>query len=363
MSAPAAPADSGNPLAGLSQWAGDNRYLLMGLASGLLGAPTIGQGLSRGFQNAAQNSLADDAIRQRGTAQKLAAVQQNQTLQWLQAQGMDPQQATVLAGNKEALSAFLKSKTGTGGEYGLNPIWGTDANGNPALIQLGKDGSPMQPKLPQGFNIARDPIKVDAGTETVLLDPQTRQPIGRISKNVQAEAQQKAVGTATGEVQGQAQANLPNVLATAQQIQKTIQDVRNDPYRDRGTGLSSIFNVIPATGGYDFARKVDQLKGQAFLQAFQSLKGGGAITEVEGQKATNALARLDTAQSKEAFNQALSDMEEVVNAGVERAKKLAAGGAPAAPGAQPSAPSAPAAPASSYWTTLDNGVKIRPKVQ
>lgn len=67
---------------------------------------------------------------------------------------------------------------------------------------------------------------------------------------------------------------------------------------------------------------IDQLKGQAFLTAFEQLKGGGQITEVEGRKATEAIIRLQQYQSEEDFAKALKDLRDVVNSGLQRARNL-----------------------------------------
>lgn len=220
-------------------------------------------------------------------------------------------------------------------ERGLNPIYGVDKDGNPAVIQLGKDGTASQTVLPNGITLSKDPIKIDAGTNFVLIDPITRQPIATIPKDIAGAAAQEVIGKAKGE----ASAGLPDALAKAQNLLATIKSVEDDPGRERGTGLSSIFNAIPATQGYDFARKVDQLKGQAFLEAFNQLRGGGQITEIEGAKATDAIARLNTGQSEAAFAAALKDLRDVVEAGIGRLNAKA--GAPAMPGAgSPEAPTA-----------------------
>lgn len=55
--------------------------------------------------------------------------------------------------------------------------------------------------------------------------------------------------------------------------------------------------------------KIDQLRGKAFLEAFESLKGGGSITEKEGEAATAAKIRLGQAQSEKDFLKALNDFE------------------------------------------------------
>jgi hypothetical protein len=95
---------------------------------------------------------------------------------------------------------------------------------------------------------------------------------------------------------------------------------------------------IPGTQQKDFVSMVDQAKGKAFLEAFNALKGGGQITEIEGKKATDAIARLDRTQSPEGFDRALSDLEQVINAGVARARLQAKSGGPmtSAPMTRPS---------------------------
>ena len=53
---------------------------------------------------------------------------------------------------------------------------------------------------------------------------------------------------------------------------------------------------------------LDKIKGGIFLQAFESLKGGGQITELEGQQAQKAQARLLESQSAPAFRDALAEL-------------------------------------------------------
>jgi hypothetical protein len=109
------------------------------------------------------------------------------------------------------------------------------------------------------------------------------------------------------------------------------------PGRKVATGLSGVLdprNLIPGTNARDFQVILDQIRGKAFLQAFESLKGGGQITEVEGKKATEAIARLNTAQSDDEFLQALNELRGVlVNA--RQALVSGASVAPARGGPQP----------------------------
>lgn len=77
----------------------------------------------------------------------------------------------------------------------------------------------------------------------------------------------------------------------------------------------------------------DSLKGQAFLEAFQRLKGAGAITEVEGEKATTALLKLNKAQSEADFVKYAREFQENLRKGMELAKQKA--GAPNSVGVRP----------------------------
>lgn len=53
---------------------------------------------------------------------------------------------------------------------------------------------------------------------------------------------------------------------------------------------------------------LNKIKGGVFLAAFETLKGGGQITELEGTKAEQAQARLLETQSPEAFRDALAEL-------------------------------------------------------
>lgn len=57
---------------------------------------------------------------------------------------------------------------------------------------------------------------------------------------------------------------------------------------------------------------INQLKGQAFLNAIQQLRGLGALSDAEGAKLQQAAARLDTTQSEADFKTALNDYRKIV---------------------------------------------------
>lgn len=249
-------------------------------------------------------------------------------------QQMTPYQREQIAIEREKMA--LEGANAGRGEFGLSPVWGTDAQGQPALIQLGRDGQPVQPQLPDGFQIARDPIRIDAGTKTILLDPQTRQVIGEVAKDVAGEAAQSAAGAAEGARIGSA----PKTVTQADTMLADIDAVMGDPQLGNALGWSSYVPFdIPGYNTQPRSR-IEKLQGQAFLQAFESLKGGGAITEIEGKKAEQAIARLRTSQTEDEFKAALGELRGIVIAAKDRASARLPGGIPEAPApaASPTAP-------------------------
>lgn len=155
-------------------------------------------------------------------------------------------------------------------------------------------------------------------------------PLSTLPKVTDAK-RQTANAAASGRVEGeattQAQIDLPSVLDKGQQTLDTIEKLRKHPGREQGTGASRMLGLqkVPGTDAYDFDVLRKQASGKVFLEAFQSLKGAGQITEVEGTKATEAIARMDAAQSEEAYMDALNDFESVVRKGMDKARIKARG--------------------------------------
>ena len=143
---------------------------------------------------------------------------------------------------------------------------------------------------------------------------------------------------ATTEAKSRAESKLmaPQAIAQADEAVKLVDDLLAAPGFKQAVGGSRMLGLqkIPGTSAKDFDIRLDQLKGKQFLQAFESLKGGGQITEMEGKKATDAIARMDAAGSEAEFTKAAKEFQGVIRAGADRAR-AAAGGAPA-----PAAPKA-----------------------
>jgi hypothetical protein len=87
-----------------------------------------------------------------------------------------------------------------------------------------------------------------------------------------------------------------------------------------GAGIPGV-RFIPGTQAAGFDALLEQVQGGAFLKAFNDLRGGGAITQVEGEKATTALTRVRRAQSEIEFVKAAREFVEILRNGIKNADK------------------------------------------
>lgn len=117
-----------------------------------------------------------------------------------------------------------------------------------------------------------------------------------------------------GQHQGEAVSSIPGAQTKMNEALLQIEAIRQ--HKGRLHGFSSLAAPYAlGTPQYDFVKRVDQAKGGAFLQAYEILKGGGAIANAEGEKATQAVARMDRATSREDFDAALNDYERAIRRG------------------------------------------------
>lgn len=222
-----------------------------------------------------------------------------------------------IAKHPEWQKQYIKSQfpdAAGGGAGGGTGRWttGVDAEGNYIM---------MDP-----YNPGRSVVVAKAGQ----YDPRLR---GSLSA---AQSQGKELGTAVGE----AQVNLPKVQDSANMMLDYIDSLIGNQERGipRHPGFSTAVGaswlpgagLVPGTQTRSFMNRLEQIQGGSFLEAFQMLKGGGQITEVEGQKATQAINRMNTSSSEKEFLDAAEDLRRIVKAGVERARRMSAGGVPAA---------------------------------
>ena len=133
-----------------------------------------------------------------------------------------------------------------------------------------------------------------------------------------AAAAATAGGASSGKIQGEARARIAGHRAVADNTISLIDELLNDPDLAGSTG--PIQGRLPnvSGGAIRVQTKLDQLQGKAFLEAYNILKGGGQITEVEGTKAEKAMVRLNTAQKDEDFVDALNDFKDAVTLGMQK---------------------------------------------
>lgn len=146
-------------------------------------------------------------------------------------------------------------------------------------------------------------------------------------------AAEAAAGRAAGTLTETQRLALPKTIQEAEIGLKHIDEMvgSEDGTIKRHPGFSSAVGFtwtpgmrhIEGSKEADFMAKLGQVKGGAFLQAYNVLKGGGAITEIEGTKGTAAITRMDKATSEKEFVDAARELQLIVRQGVARAKVLA----------------------------------------
>jgi hypothetical protein len=140
--------------------------------------------------------------------------------------------------------------------------------------------------------------------------------ISRMPKDIRGAATQKAIG----DVEGAAIAGAPGDIAAGETALDLLDQIKTHPELANATGFTSFANAIPGTARYGFQNLVEQAKSGAFLTAIQEMRGLGSLSNAEGQTATAAVTRMNTALSKEDFLKAVDDYEKIIRRGVERAK-------------------------------------------
>lgn len=138
-----------------------------------------------------------------------------------------------------------------------------------------------------------------------------------------------AQGRERGQIQAKAKADLPNVITQGEQTIQLVDDLLQHPGFSVSVGksapLGSLQSYIPGTQAASFDIALKQLKGKQFLEAYESLKGGGQITQIEGEKATQAMSRMEKANTEAEFIKASREFQDIIRRGVNRAKMRAGG--------------------------------------
>lgn len=147
------------------------------------------------------------------------------------------------------------------------------------------------------------------------------------------EANAATVRAAQTQAQAEATTDLSRATGKAENALAVLDQIENHPGLPGAVGFKGpaqlggiLAEPIAGTPEADLVALVNQASGAVFLEAFQELKGGGHITEIEGQKAEQAVARINNRNQTEAgYKEAIKELRQLIKNGMER-KRRAAGG-------------------------------------
>ena len=161
--------------------------------------------------------------------------------------------------------------------------------------------------------------KQSVDTKGLMLSPKDPSQQGRVAgakKGAQVEAEERTT----------AKVDLPKVKSNATYLKGLVRKALQHEGFEGAVGMPSwgkVMSLVPGTPEADFMTLHKQIQGKKFMQAYETLKGGGQITEIEGQKATEAMSRMQTAASEDAYRAAgmelLEELDRLVALAEERA--------------------------------------------
>ncbi len=327
------------------QWLDQSQNWRGALGAGLAGGKTFEEGLSRAAQLGPAGMQLDKSEAERQAELQKAADTQTKTLDYLQQKHPDLY-AKGQAGfpiaelwnealERDRPKAPVDPTSSVSGREQLAQQYGLQGDDATRFILTGNmPGGNQSVRAGLGQPV---PLRNKTTGETVPFMPMSDgtyiNPLSQQLANEEWEfdpsyiAAQRAAGTKLGEGVGAAQFNLPQAQMTVTQTKEAINRLRNDT-----AGMAENFGSFlgvpnqmtptwPQSKKADFLNNLLEAQGKAFLQARDMLKGGGQITDYEGQKAEQAITRMEAAAksgSEQAFKTALDDFEAAVDAGYQK---------------------------------------------
>ena len=267
--------------------------------------------------------VSNGVIDQAQADQQLAVIAQNPTPENIKA--LADQGFTAVLSAKEQLPTFqMQSLGGKTRVLSINPVTGkaevapgsegvmTATPGEVLSAQTQRRGQDITLRG-QDLTNARELLKIE----------------NEKGKNSPEAIAMRAKMTELGKAQAKFEAAAPEAIQTGKLAVAKIDELLASPglkpavgAGGLGTlGIPGVARFIPGTDAADFKARLDEVLGGAFMEAFNTLKGGGQITEKEGEKATAAITRMSTSQSEKEFIKAAKEFQEVIKAGVERSEK------------------------------------------
>jgi hypothetical protein len=275
-----------------------------------------------------QNARDVKAMQLQKMQQQQATEQQNQTLKYFHDNGRPDLVEAVQNGYsiKDAMNEFRKSQQDGQTPAAMQTFDAMTAGltqeqiEQARLINLG-----LQPRA------ATDQI-VDVGGVPHIMDRGTGQlmPVTMGGQDVTAESvagnqskidSQKALGKASTQKIIDAESS----IQTSQSLLNTLDAMLGkdrEAVSSRTGGFQGRLPVLTEKSALGQSY-IDQVAGKTFMQAYQGLKGGGQITEGEGRKAQDAIARLGTqTMSDSDYMNAIRELREIASASLYRAQGL-----------------------------------------
>lgn len=181
----------------------------------------------------------------------------------------------------------------------------------------------------------------------VIAEQQARQAADPNFQRTMATA--RTAGETAAKDAATAQRVLPTAISTAEQLidkidgligapakidasGKKVPAIPEHPGFQNAVGTTWLpgARFIDGTDAANFMARFEEIQGGAFLEAFETLKGGGSITEKEGEKATAARNRMKIAQDEREFRAAAREYQDTLRTAVQRAKQRLSNASPAA---------------------------------
>lgn len=288
---------------------------------------------NQAFIQSMQQGISDRKTdREKTAADKAAAEAQNKTIAWLRTQGTRGAELAA-AVESGAIGAPDAAK------IAMTPAQQADVPSSFAALDLQAQAAGLQKGTPEYQNFMLNGGGGGQSTPAAFaaLDlqaqaagftpgtPEYQNFMATRGAGLVAEAKSRAENQVVNETAA------PKDIAAADKALSEIEALKKDPNRALATGATSVLNAIPGSPGYDFQNRVNQVKSGAFMTAIQQMRGMGALSNAEGQTATAAVTRLDTATSEEEFLSALNDYEAIIKLARDRAQKAMPSAAPTAP--------------------------------
>jgi peptidoglycan LD-endopeptidase CwlK len=244
---------------------------------------------------------------QAGIESRRETASMNRTAEWLRLQGHGDLADAMMTGALDAKTALglakpkEKDQTAMIQNYEYAKANGFDGTFADFMRSGGAGGTTV--------NLPGDPVKVLPDGSVLVVDPAAPDGFRVVQPPGSKAATETEVKTA------QNTASLESVTDTI----ALIDSIATDPALPSITGM--IQGRLPAMtqAGTNLSVKIEQLQGQAFLRAFESLRGGGSITEREGLAAQNAMARLQRVQDDASYRESLLELKTILDRGRQRA--------------------------------------------